>query len=267
MRKKYPLFFLFACFHFVCFPQQLKEIVFDDIHPFSIKRLETSPENIPVSLHLFSMELNREIFNSDDALFEKTQAGNQLNLSVEPDYSFTQGYKARLVFTNRSDSPCKISNIVPFGRNENYYYISGKALADTSRSFLFQPGKEPVAVVVPHNSNDLSFTAVDLGHGKTLYALLIRDNDSIQNYLLNRMPYFLLPGDKIGFYLFADIVEGDWNAALVKCFREKMLYQVEKFDNKLYERKDLEYIRHSYTMHLMMLGIKTITMQQILPIN
>ncbi|MES1219810.1 MAG: SUMF1/EgtB/PvdO family nonheme iron enzyme, partial [Bacteroidota bacterium] len=44
----------------------------------------------------------------------------------------------------------------------------------------------------------------------------------------------------------------DWHTALQKCFRDKMLYEVKSFDNNLYKRTDLEYIRHSYTMHLMM---------------
>ncbi|HET6766701.1 MAG TPA: SUMF1/EgtB/PvdO family nonheme iron enzyme, partial [Chitinophagaceae bacterium] len=78
------------------------------------------------------------------------------------------------------------------------------------------------------------------------------DNDSIQNYLLNRIPYVLHPGKKIGFHFYADVVDGGWHDALKKCFQEKMLYEVKNFNNKLYERKDLDHIRQSYTMHLMM---------------
>ena len=105
---------------------------------------------------------------------------------------------------------------------------------------------------MPHNNNDLNFTAVHLANGKLLYSLIRRDNDSIQNYLLYRSPYILQPGKKIGFDLYADLAEGGWQAALRKCFQEKMLYEVQNFDNTLYQRRDLDYIRHSYTMHLMM---------------
>src|SRR5574339_787842 len=31
-----------------------------------------------------------------------------------------------------------------------------------------------------------------------------------------------------------------------------MLYEVKNFDNKIYQRTDLDYIRRSYTIHLMM---------------
>ncbi|MGE5520081.1 MAG: formylglycine-generating enzyme family protein, partial [Candidatus Dadabacteria bacterium] len=37
-----------------------------------------------------------------------------------------------------------------------------------------------------------------------------------------------------------------------KCFQEKMLYEVKNFDNTLYMRPDLSWIRNAYTMHLMM---------------
>lgn len=232
--------------------QQLKELVFDHSHPFSITELKTQSGIIPVSLHLFSVEINHELLNENETKFSNVQSEKDLHLLISPDEVFNDGYKAKIVFTNNGKSAITISNIIPFGKNDNYYYISGKFLADTSRSFLYQPGKEPIGVVVPHNNNDLNFTAVELGNGETLYALLVRDNDSIQNYLLNRSPYILQPGKKIGFTFYADIAGGDWHAALKKCFCEKMLYEVPDFNNKLYERKDLDYIKHSYTMHLMM---------------
>ncbi|HYM94151.1 MAG TPA: SUMF1/EgtB/PvdO family nonheme iron enzyme, partial [Chitinophagaceae bacterium] len=204
------------------------------------------------SLPLFSIEIDHKLVNVNETGFASFQSDKSLHLLIDPDNTFKDGYKANIVFSNNGNSPISISNIIPYGRNASYYYISGKPLADTSRSFLYQPGKEPVGVVVPHNNNDLNFTAVELGDGQTLYALVVRDNDSIQNYLLNRSPYILQPGKKIGFYFYADVVHGDWHAALTKCFREKMLYEVKNFNNSLYKRNDLEYIRHAYTMHLMM---------------
>lgn len=250
--KKYSILLLASFALSVAYAQELKELIFDYPHPFTITGLKTQSGIISVSLHLFSIELDHKLMNENEAAFTKIQSDKGIHLLIDLDDTFKDGYKARLVFTNNGNSAITISNIIPFGRNDHYYCISGKSLADTSRSFLFQPGKEPIGVVVPHNNNDLNFTAIELGNGKTLYALLRRDNDSIQNYILNRSPYILQPGKKIGFYFYADVVEGDWHAALKKCFQKKMLYEVESFDNKLYERKDLDYIRHAYTMHLMM---------------
>lgn len=234
------------------FGQELKELVFDNPHPFRIKELKTQTGSYPVSLHLFSIEINGEILNEDEAAFTQLQSDLGLHLLIDPDETFKAGYKAKLVFSNNGRSMVRVSNIVPFGFGDKHYTITGKPLADTSRSFLYQPGKLPIGVIVPHNNNDLNFTAIELTNGKTLYALVRRDNDSVQNYLLNRTPYLLAPGKKISFDLYANIVDGDWHAALKKCFQEKYLYEAEHFDDKLYNRKDLAYIRHSYTMHLMM---------------
>lgn len=251
MKKKLILLLVLFAF-LVSHAQQLKELVFDYPHPFEIKELKTQNENIPVHLHLFSVEVDHEQLNENDVAFTELQSDKSIHLLIDPDENFKDGYKLKLVFTNNGKLPITISNIIPFGRNDHYYYISGKPMVDTSRSFFYLPEKEPIGVIVPHNTNDLNFTMVELSNGKTLYALLKRDNDSIQNYLLNRLPYILFPGKKISFELYADIVDGDWHAALKKCFQEKMLYEVQHFDNTLYERKDIEYIRHAYTMHLMM---------------
>ncbi|TAL41784.1 MAG: sulfatase-modifying factor protein, partial [Chitinophagaceae bacterium] len=236
----------------VCSSQQLKEIVFDSLYPFTVKGLRTQEEVITVSLPLFSLELNGQSINSGTPEIMQLSSSIKLNQDIEVDGSFKEGYKVTIQFSNSSKRPISVSNIVPFGANNSHCYISGKRLSDTSHSFLYQPGKEPIGVVVPHNNNDLNFTAVELGNKKTLYALLRRSNDSIQNYLLNRTPCILQPGKTIRFDFYADIVAGDWHAALRKCFQEKMLYEVKILNNALYEREDLKYIRHSFTMHLMM---------------
>jgi len=250
--KKIFSIWVMCCSIAICQAQQLKELSFDNIHPFTISTIKTLSNSISVAFPFFSLELDRQLIWSNDSTTAQLLSGKGLQILNNPDKNFTDGYKSTIVFTNTGNKAISISNIIPFGANEKHYYISGKPLSDTSRSFLYQPGKEPIGVVVPHNNNDLNFTAVDLGNNKTLYALLRRSNDSIQNYLLNRSPNILQPGKKISFEFYADIVDGDWHNALKKCFQEKMLYEVKKFNNKLYERKDLEYIRSSYTMHLMM---------------
>jgi formylglycine-generating enzyme required for sulfatase activity len=250
MRKVFLFITMFFCGKLLE-AQKLRELIFDYQNPITIKELKLEGQSLPVSLPLFSIEVNKLKVNSNDGFFN-LMSDHSLHVLQEPDERIKDAYKISLVLTNNGKSPVIISNIVPFGATESNYYISGKALSDTTRSFLYQPNHEPIGVIVPHNNNDLNFTAVELGNGKTLFGLIRRDNDSIQNYLLNRTPYILSPGKKIGFHFYADVVDGDWHAALKKCFQEKMLYEVKDFNNKLYERRDLDYIRHSYTMHLMM---------------
>lgn len=204
-----------------------------------------------IALPVFSVEINKVLYKTNDESFNNIN-GKIVKTTILIDSNFHDGVKETISFTNISKKEISISNIVPFGRGNGFSYISGKPFADSSRSFLFQKGRYPVGVIVPHNSNDLNFCVAPLSNKLVLYGLLCRSNDSIQNYLLIRTPYHLQPGKTISFNLYADIVKGDWHDALRKCFQEKMLYQVQNFDNTLYHRKDLAYIRDAYTMHLMM---------------
>lgn len=249
--KKQILLLLFLLVSFFSFAQNLEELVFDQTNPVGIRELKFQNDSLPVSLPFFSVEVNKQFFYSNQGLLNFLSE-NSIHFIRVPDENFKNGCKTKLVFTNTGKQAVSISNIIPFGFNENNICITGKQFSDTSRTYLYQAGKAPVAVIVPHNNNDLNFTAIELNRNKTLFSLIRRDNDSIQNYLLNRSSYILQPGKSISFVFYADIVDGDWHAALKTCFQQKMLYEVEKFDNKLYERKDLEYIRNSYTMHLMM---------------
>ncbi|HET9055818.1 MAG TPA: SUMF1/EgtB/PvdO family nonheme iron enzyme [Chitinophagaceae bacterium] len=244
--------FLLALFLFnTSYEQELKKIGIEDAWPTVVKELHLQKESIPVNLPLFSIEINKQKIIADENL-QSFFSNYSLLLQQELDKTFVDGVKLHISITNNGKTPVTISNIVPFAATKEHFYISGKEFSDTSRSFLYQPGKDPIGVVVPHNNNDLNFSAIQLPDGKTLFGLVKRDNDSIQNYLLNRSPYVLYPEKKIGLLFFADVVNGDWRNALKKCFQEKMLYEVTNFNNKLYERKDLDYIKHAYTMHLMM---------------
>lgn len=230
--------------------QQLQQLVFSNKNRNEIIAVNTGTgysTRLQKPFPLFSFELNKAQYNSNEEAFNKL-----LKIAIAVDTTFHDAVKAIISFTNISDKEISISNIVPFGKSNAEIYIGGKTMADTSRSFLFQKNKTPVGVIVPHNNNDLNFSVVSLQQNISLYALLRRNNDSIQNYLLLRTPYQLQPGKTILFYLYADIAEGNWHTALKKCFQQKMLYEVNNFDNSLYRRSDLSYIRNAYTMHLMM---------------
>ena len=55
--------------------QQLKQLVFDYNHPFSVQELKTADTSLKVSLPFFSIELNREVMLS---LFLLIKANNVL---------------------------------------------------------------------------------------------------------------------------------------------------------------------------------------------
>ena len=57
---------------------------------------------------------------------------------------------------------------------------------------------------------------------------------------------------KVIYSLHADVFRGEWQNGLSMMFRDRYIYDVEKFDNSLYERKDLAWIKESYLVVLQM---------------
>ena len=63
----------------------------------------------------------------------------------------------------------------------------------------------------------------------------------------------ILPSQaKVIYSLHADVFTGEWQNGLRMMFRDRTIYDVEKFDNSLYERKDLAWMKGSYLAVLQM---------------
>lgn len=67
-----------------------------------------------------------------------------------------------------------------------------------------------------------------------------------------RFETILYPGGSVKYNYYAETAKGAWRDALALVFGDRMLYDVEKFDNALFEREDLKWMRHTYVMHIMM---------------
>ena len=52
--------------------------------------------------------------------------------------------------------------------------------------------------------------------------------------------------------MFAELSVGPWQNGLRKVFRDRYIYDLEAFDNTLYERPDLAWIKSSYLIVLRM---------------
>ena len=119
MRKKI-LFIVFLLCGKPSEAQQLKELIFNNTNPITVKELKLEDRSIPVSLPLFSIEVNKLKVNSNDGFFNLLSE-HSLHMLQEPDEGFADGYKISIVLTNNGRSPITISNIVPFGANEDHY--------------------------------------------------------------------------------------------------------------------------------------------------
>jgi hypothetical protein len=57
------------------------------------------------------------------------------------------------------------------------------------------------------------------------------------------------PGGKV-VYLYLDVFNGSWQEGLRLMFQQRWLYDLEDFDNNLFDRDDLKWIRHAYILFL-----------------
>lgn len=184
----------------------------------------------------------------DSLLMEKAQ----LEISLQELSHTRQGWKGRLIFRNISKDTLRLHNVVPFGAEEGHPYISGKGNHGLSRSHLFLPGKSAVNVILPDNAWELGYASIPLGEGLGLAGLTRRVSWTVGTAQRKRFETILLPGGSVIYHYWTTFYRGAWQEGLRKVFQERYLYDVDRFDETLYSRPDLQWIRSAYAMHLIM---------------
>lgn len=191
-------------------------------------------------------------FEVNDNPMTSASASDLVDITLDIIDGFSPAFKGVLRFTNISSDTIVLSNIVPLGRMDKAVYITGKGKHGLSRSHLFLPDKQPINCILPDNAWELGYSATPLGDGLAVCALTRRDRASADKATIRRFETVIAPGGSIAYNLFADLYSGDWQQGLKKIFQERYLYDVKAFDNSLFEREDLKWIRHTYVMHLIM---------------
>lgn len=162
----------------------------------------------------------------------------------------------RIRFSNRTSDTIRLTNVLPFGSNHALAWITGHGNHSLSRAHLFLPGKMPVNVIVPDNAWELGFTVVqarkETGIRQMVYGLTRRDVASISKATRKRFETILLPGGAVDYILHMESVDDAWQDALIRCFRDRKLFDLDAFDESMYNRPDLAWIRKAKVMHLMM---------------
>lgn len=176
----------------------------------------------------------------------------KIAISFNPDSTFSPGFMGIISFKNISNDTITLSNVVPFGRNENKVYITGMGNNPLSRTHLFLPGRKPVNVIVPDNAWELGFSESSLQDSLFVCALVRRYNKGFKDGSLHRFETVLYPGSEIKYHLYADFYTGKWQNGLRIIFQKRYLYDVTHFDDSLFNRKALKWIRDSYVVHLLM---------------
>ena len=175
-----------------------------------------------------------------------------VTFSVAAEDGSRPGAKLRLVLHNDTKAKVALENLVPLGQGTDRAYITaGLPNAEPhalDRSQLFRPGLDPVGVVLPDNAWHLGYATVDIGGGRSLTAIGRRvKTDKAER---TRWATILEPGGTVEYGLYFEVHDGGWRRGLEIMFRERFLYDLDRFDNALFERADLAWVRRAYLMVL-----------------
>lgn len=235
----FSLFFLPLC-------GQIQEVKIDGEKGLSVAGIKINEAFYkPENSSLVSFKIGEKLFFSS----EKEEYKNFVQLEVENEEHKSGGWQAELVFKNISKDTITLHNIVPMGENPERVYITGLGDHYLSRTHLFRPGYKPVNVIVPDNAWELGYSEMDLGEIK-IAALARRTN--WENATRRRFETILFPGGTVTYNLWLETFTGNWQEGMRKMFQEKMLFDVEEFNNSLFERQDLKWVKHAYLCQLMM---------------
>lgn len=177
-------------------------------------------------------------------------AGNKLRIRFSPAVNPSGEWSGVIQFENSGEDTVSLSNIVPFGENRSSVYITGYGPDDLARACLFRPGFRPVRVILPDNAWELGYSSFSADKDYSVCALARRQKT--EGGQKRRYETILPPKAKVTYNLYTGIYRGEWQQGLRLMFRDRYLYDLEKFDNRLFERADLAWIRESYLIILEM---------------
>ncbi|MBS1487303.1 MAG: SUMF1/EgtB/PvdO family nonheme iron enzyme [Bacteroidetes bacterium] len=223
----------------VSFSQGLEKVKLADL---SIREFVGHDKNYQVQLPLISFTANGKKYTSE----------NSSPFKIEVQFSpIKEGVKASVEFHNLSKDTLTLENVIPLGEG-NQAYITGLGKHSLSRTHLFLPGQMPINVIVPDNAWNLGYSGVSLNDSISVCGLVRRDRNSAKLASIKRFETIISPGGSIRYFFYADFYRGVWQEGMRLMFQKRFLYDLENFDATLYDRKDLQWIRESYAIHLLM---------------
>ncbi|MEI7981523.1 MAG: SUMF1/EgtB/PvdO family nonheme iron enzyme [Bacteroidota bacterium] len=242
---------------------QIRSLGFDQPLSFTIKEI-FFPEHrsiaLPYGIPLFSVMIDNNFYNSYCA---KTQFSGDTIFFVLADSihgwvtqvkDFNPGLKFTIHFNNHGRANHAIENLVPLGEGGDKVYITAEGTKDwpqyLCRSRLYRRGYGPVGVILPDNLWHLGFADFQINDSVSLTALARRGARDKERTDIDRWAVTLKPGGWAEYSVYIDTHTGDWHEGMKMMFHERWLYDLPEFDNSLFKRPDLSWMRNTYVMLL-----------------
>lgn len=188
---------------------------------------------------LFSIEIN-------DCLFMSSNSGMFVFIDYRVEEKMHASGDQMLVIEiqNTGADTIKLDNFIPFGHNIEHVMITGEGPWSLARARLFLPEKGPVDVTLPDNAWELGYSSFILNDSISVCALARRKH--IENGKMHRYDSWLNPGGKMQYEIYFSPFAGQWQKGLKHVFQTRYIYDIESFDDTMYQRKDLQWIKSSY---------------------
>ena len=197
---------------------------------------------------LFTFVVNGSTIHSSGFLLDSagTFVHPQLQIGLTVlDSPISQEYQCRIVrISNESGDTLEIENLLPLGASPDRPYITAYGPPGLARATLFIPGRGPVGLIVPDNAWEMGCAVQEISPDSVMALLARRDAWELAER--RRYSTILYPGGKVDYKIYTEAVRGDWRTGLRHLFRDRWLYDMQEFDNHLYERSDLQWIRQDY---------------------
>ena len=215
---------------------------------------DTIKDSIDGAYPLFSFSIDDSLYFSTTATVIENDSLIEIAwdtlfyATVKPDSGFSPGERYFITIENYTQDTVIFENMVPFGQLPGNIYITGEGPWALARTKLYRPGKEPVGVILPDNAWEMGYGAITAGDGNSLCAIARRKD--VEKGRKGRYKTYLYPGGSVDYVIYSDKYSGEWQNGLKLMFAGRYLYDLKEFDNSLFEREDLSWIRHDYLMIL-----------------
>ncbi len=199
----------------------------------------------------FSFVVDESVYFSKDALVLEKNDVFYLNFTddivgqIKLDTGFYKALKYDIIIENYTSDTIIFENMVPFGQLDDHVFITSTGPWALARAKLFRPGKSHVSVILPDN-------AWEMGYGEQNAYCAIARRQSVEKGNKRRYKTDIYPGGKIAYSIYVDQFDGPWQNGVRKMFQEHYLFDLESFDNNLFERNDLQWVRNEYLIVLQM---------------
>jgi len=241
---------------------QVSSAVFDSKAKLAVSGFTVNKQEVkmPAGSPFFSMLIDSVAFRSDAA--GTTFIGDTILFSVRDsisgtlikDNSCNRGLKYLIRFTNNGRREHKIENLVPLGEGPDKVYITAGGTKEgphyLCRSLLFRPGYMPVGVILPDNAWHLGFSDTRLNDTLSLTAMARRTGRDKDKAMVDRWAVVLKPSGWVEYSMYFDTHKGEWQEGLRMMFGERFLYDLPAFDNSMFLRTDLQWMKSRYIMLL-----------------